>query len=95
MLRPRSLSGTLANRVLLARMRPIVAAPPFWGARRVWDWEGLPVKKQRIERLMREASCSDNRARPTATRTPQAKPKATRPRQYWGIDMMSLQSAGA
>jgi transposase InsO family protein len=80
-----------ADGPLLGRMRPIVEAHPFWGYRRVWAWlryrEGLPVNKKRIYRLMREAGWTVQRARQAATRTPKAKPKATRPRQYWGIDM--------
>ncbi|WP_447974985.1 IS3 family transposase [Nitrospira sp. Kam-Ns4a] len=66
-------------------------AHPFWGYRRVWAWlryrESLPVNKKRGSRLMREAGLTVKRARHAATRTPKAKPQATRPRQYWGIDM--------
>jgi transposase InsO family protein len=68
----------------------ITEAHPFWGYRRVWAWlryrEGLPVKKQRGSRLMREAGLTVKRVSHAATRTPKAKPQATRPRQSWGID---------
>lgn len=57
----------------------------------MWAWlryrEGLRVNKKRVYRLMREAGLTVKRQVHAATRTPKAKPKATRPRQYWGIDM--------
>ncbi|WP_447972778.1 IS3 family transposase [Nitrospira sp. Kam-Ns4a] len=80
-----------SDEALLARIRPISQAHPFWGYRRVWAWlrdrEGLLVNTKRGYRLMREAGWTVKRARHAATRTPKAKPKATRPRQFWGIDM--------
>jgi transposase InsO family protein len=80
-----------SDEALLARIRPLTEAHPFWGYRRVWAWlrsrEGLRVNKTRIYRLMREAGVTVTRARHAATRTPKAKPQATRPRQYWGSDM--------
>ncbi|WP_447974937.1 transposase [Nitrospira sp. Kam-Ns4a] len=79
-----------SDEALLARIRPISQAHPFWGYRRVWAWlrdrERLPVKTKRGSRLMREAGLTVKRARHAATRTPRAKPTATRPRQDWGID---------
>jgi transposase InsO family protein len=90
----RSAEATAPDRTdqaLLARIRSITEAHPFWGYRRVWAWlryrEGLPVNKKRVYRLMREAGLTVKRVSHAATRTPKAKPKATRPRQYWGIDM--------
>jgi len=80
-----------SDEALLARIRPLTEAHPFWGYRRVWAWlryrEGLRVNKKRVYRLMREAGLTVKRARHAVTRTPRAKPKATHPRQYWGIDM--------
>jgi transposase InsO family protein len=75
----------------LSRIRLITEAHPFWGYRRVWAWlryrEGRCLNKKRVYRLMREASLTVKRGRYVATRTPKAKPQASRPRQYWGIDM--------
>jgi putative transposase len=80
-----------SDEALRARIRPITEAHPFWGYRRVWAWlryrEGLCVNKKRVYRLMRAAGLTVKRARHAATRTPRAKPKATQPRQFWGIDM--------
>lgn len=80
-----------ADGELLARIRPLTEAHPFWGYRRVWAWlryrEGLRVNKKRVYRLMGEAGLTVKRRPHVATRTPRTKPKATRPRQYWGIDM--------
>lgn len=59
--------------------------------RRVWAWlrdrEALHVKKKRVYRVMREAGVTVKRVCHAATRTPRAKPTATRPWQYWGIDI--------
>jgi hypothetical protein len=80
-----------SDAALLARIRPITTAHPFWGYRRVWAWlryrERLRANTKRVYRLMREAGLTVKRARHAATRTTKAKPKATRPRYSWGIDM--------
>jgi putative transposase len=50
--------------------------------------EGLLVNRKRIHRLMRENGLLVEQVRHKALRTSQrGKPKATRPDQYWGIDM--------
>lgn len=73
-----------SDEALLARIRSVTEAHPFWGYRRVWAWlryrEGLLVNKKRVYRLMREAGLTVKRARHAATRTPRSKPRATRPR---------------
>ena len=51
------------------------------------DWEGRGGNKKRGYRLMREAGWTVKQNRRRATRVPRSKPKATRPRQLWGIDM--------
>jgi transposase InsO family protein len=80
-----------SDEALVVQIRPITEAHPFWGYRRVWAWlryrEGLRVNKKRVYRLMREAALTVKRTRHAATRTPRAKPQASRPRQVWGIDM--------
>jgi transposase InsO family protein len=80
-----------SEQALLAQIRAVTEAHPFWGYRRVWAWlqyrQGLRVNKKRVFRLMREAGLTVKRVSHAATRTPKAKPQATRPRQYWGIDM--------
>jgi transposase InsO family protein len=80
-----------SDEALLARIRSLSETHPFWGYRRVWAWlcyrEGLRVNKKRVYRLMREARLTVTRTPHAATRTPRAKPQATRPQQFWGIDM--------
>lgn len=81
-----------SDQALVERIRPIVEAHPFWGYRRVWAWlryrESMGgVNKKRVYRLMREGGLTVKSVRHAAVRTPRAKPRATRPKQYWGIDM--------
>lgn len=80
-----------ADQVLLGRIRAICGDHPFWGYRRVWAWlryrEHFTVNKKRVYRLMRQADLLVKKRPKPATRTPRSKPKATRPKQYWGIDM--------
>jgi len=80
-----------ADEALLKRIRVICGDHPFWGYRRVWAWlrfrEHYQVNKKRIYRLMRQADLLVKKRPKPAKRTPRSKPKATRPKQYWGIDM--------
>jgi transposase InsO family protein len=86
----------LRNKALLDKVREIKAEHPFWGYRRVSNslryQHGLPVNKKRIERLMRKNSLQVKpNLRLKACRTPlKAKPRATRPNEWWGIDMTKV-----
>jgi putative transposase len=81
---------------LLPRIQQLKADHPFWGYRRIWAYlhyvERLPVHKKRIFRVMRENSLlvtPNQRLR--AKRTPtRAKPRPTKPNEWWGIDMTKL-----
>lgn len=77
---------------LLERIKGIKAEHPFWGYRRVTAWlrhrENVMVNQKRVRRLMKEHGFMVTQVVHKAKRTPQrSKPKAERPRQYWGIDM--------
>ncbi len=77
---------------LVSRIKEIKTEHPFWGYRRVSAWlkhrEGIKVNRKRIHRLMKEHGLLATQTIHKAKRTPQgSKPKADRPRQYWGIDM--------
>jgi transposase InsO family protein len=83
---------------LLALIRPIKAEQPGWGYRLVWAYlkyrQGYQVNKKRIYRVMRE---NDLLVKPNwrlkAKRDNQNnrnKPRATRPNQFWGIDMTKV-----
>jgi transposase InsO family protein len=77
---------------LVARIEAIKAEHPFWGYRRVRAWlvhrEGIVVNEKRVRRIMKEHGLMATQRVRKAKRAPQrSKPKAERPRQYWGIDM--------
>jgi putative transposase len=80
---------------ILASIKEIKQRHPFWGYRRVRAWlkyrEGLPVGHKRVYRLMKENELLVPQKRYRAKRQPAGhKPRATRPRQFWGIDMTKL-----
>jgi transposase InsO family protein len=96
MRRRRSTKVAQRNRELLQRIQALKAEHPFWGYRRIWAYlkfvDRLQVNKKRILRLMRE---NDLLVKPNrklrAKRSPtRGKPKATRPNQWWGIDMTKV-----
>jgi transposase InsO family protein len=84
--------GDLNDCEVLRRIKEIKAEHPFWGYRRVTAWlkhrEGIRVNHKRIQRLMKEHGLLATQTIHKAKRTPKrSKPRADRPRQYWGIDM--------
>jgi putative transposase len=85
----RDLAG---DRVLVALMQQIKDAHLFWGYRRVWAWLrfrlDVVVNQKRVRRLMKEHGLMVPRNIHKAKRTPtRNKPRASRPRQIWGMDM--------
>jgi putative transposase len=90
--RPAKKTTTAMNQALVEKLKELRLGHPFWGYRRMTAWlryrEGLLVNRKRIHRLMRENALLVEQVRHKALRTSQRpKPKATRPSQYWGIDM--------
>jgi hypothetical protein len=80
------------NQVLVEKLKELRLAHPYWRDWRMTAWrryrEGLPVNRKRIHGLMREKGLLVEQERRKALRTSQRpKPKATRPNEYWGIDM--------
>jgi putative transposase len=76
----------------VTRIKELKQAHPFWGYRRVRAWlkyrQGLPVSYKRVYRLMKANELLVPPKRYRAKRKPVGrKPRATRPRQFWGIDM--------
>jgi len=87
------------NAKLTARLKELRVDHPFWGYRRMTAWlnhrEGYAVNRKRIYRLMRENSLLVEQKRYKAVRTSQrSKPRATRPNQFWGIDMTKFMVPG-
>jgi len=87
------------NAKLTARLKELRVDHPFWGYRRMTAWlnhrEGYAVNRKRIYRLMRENSLLVEQKRYKAVRTSQrSKPRATKPNQFWGIDMTKFMVPG-
>lgn len=86
------------KKVLLPHIHSSKADHPFWGYRRVWAYIkyrlNIPVNKKRIYRIMKEQHLLvQPNTRLRAIRSNQAyknKPHATRPNQFWGIDMTKV-----
>lgn len=86
------------DQVLLELIRPIKAEQPGWGYRMVWAYlkyrQGHQVNKKRVYRVMKEHSLLvQPNLRLKAKRDNQNnrnKPRATRPNQFWGIDMTKV-----
>ncbi|MBE0433785.1 IS3 family transposase [candidate division WOR-3 bacterium] len=81
-----------ADNVLVVLMRQIKDAHIYWGYRRVWAWlrfrSGVVVNQKRVRRLMKEHGLMVPRRIHKAKRMPQrSKPRPSRPRQIWGMDM--------
>jgi transposase InsO family protein len=88
------------NSPVVARIKEIKAAHPFWGYRRIWAHlkyvDGLAVNRKRVFRLMQKHELVVKPGiRLKAVRTPQrSKPRPSRPRQWWGIDMTKVMVEG-
>ena len=77
---------------LLERINAIKTGHPFWGYRRVRAWlvhrDKIRVNEKRVRRVMKDNGLMATQTVHKAKRTSQRrKPRAERPRQYWGIDM--------
>ena len=95
-MRKPSYSVTLRNEYVLERIKSIKGEHPFWGYRRVWAYlryiDGLIVNKKRVYRLMRENNLTVKpNTRLIAKRVSERpKPRADKPKQWWGIDMTKV-----
>jgi putative transposase len=96
MTRRRALRVVQEDAALLPPIQQLKAEPPFWGYRRLWAYlrfvEQQPVNKKRSLRLMREHHLLVSpHVKLKAKRTPRRnKPKATKPNEWWGIDMTKV-----
>ncbi len=99
MKRAKSQSVIRRNQELLDQIKQIKTDHPLWGYRRIWSYlkyrQGIPVNKKRIYRLMKEQNLIVTpQVRLKAKRGPmRPKPVASRPNQFWGIDMTKRLSA--
>ena len=86
------------NEQLLSRIQEIKADHPFWGYRRVWAYlkyrQHILVNHKRVYRLMKmhnllvEPNLRLKAIRANASH--RSKPRASKPNQYWGIDMTKI-----
>jgi len=96
MKRKKSLKRIERDQPILALIRDIKVDHPFWGHRRIWAYlrfhYDLKIGKNRVYRLMREHGLLvKQNLRLIAKRAAyKPKPKATRPNQFWGIDMTKI-----
>ena len=80
---------------LREQIRSSCQAHPFWGYRRVTAWlryrEDMWVNHKKVYRIMGEEGLTVNRKqRQRIPKSVRSKPRADRPRQYWGIDMTKV-----
>ena len=96
MKRKKSLSVIERNKAVLAEIKNVKTDHPLWGYRRIWSYlkyrQGIAVNKKRIYRLMRENEMLVTpQVRRKAKRGPiKPKPIASKPNQFWGIDMTKI-----
>jgi len=84
---------------LLEKIRTLAGEHPFWGYRRITAYLrhkcGLRVNRKRVRRLMRLHGLTVPVKRYKAKRVEtRAKPKASRPNQWWGTDMTKFYVQG-
>ncbi len=84
------------NKQILKLIYEIKKEHPFWGYRRVWAYvrfhHGFEINPKRIYRLMQmnKLMCPKNHKLKATRRNYRSKPKATKPNQFWGIDMTKM-----
>lgn len=99
MKRAKSKSVIQRNLALLEQIKTIKTDHPLWGYRRVWSYlkfrQGMTVNKKHIHALMKENGMLVTKlVRLKAKRGPtRPKPVASRPNQFWGIDMTKIKLA--
>jgi len=100
MKRAKSQSVIRRNQELLDQIKQIKTDHPLWGYRRIWSYlkyrQGVAVNKKRVYRLMKEQNLIVTpQVRLKAKRGPiRPKPVASRPNQFWGIDMTKIKLHG-
>jgi transposase InsO family protein len=80
------------NAHIVGHIKSIGGEHPFWGYRRITAWlrhkEGHVVNRKKVYNLMKKNNLLVPHRVHRAKRAPnRSKPKAVKPRQYWGIDM--------
>lgn len=89
---PKEANPSMEDAELIERIREIKLNHPFWGYRRVRAWlvhrEKIQIGEKKVKAIMKANGLLATQTVHKAKRTPQrSKPRADRPKQYWGIDM--------
>ena len=83
---------------ILHQIKNIKSEHPFWGYRRVWAnlkySKCLLINKKKIYRIMKENHLLEKVKLKKVSRSHKKKPKASYPRQFWGIDMTKIMIDG-
>ena len=88
------------NAQLLERIRDLKAEHPFWGYRRIWAHlrylDGLIANQKRVYGIMKAADLlvQPNLKLRARRKAATAKPRPTRPNQWWGIHMTKVMIEG-
>ena len=96
MKRKRSVSRLNKDAPILSRIRMIKAEHPLWGYRRIWAYmryrDSIVIGKNRVYRLMSEHQLlvTKNYRLKAKRYSTRAKPKASVPNQFWGMDMTKV-----
>lgn len=82
----------LQDMLLIEKIKAIKVEHPYWGYRRIRAWlryrAGILVNEKKVRRIMKTQGLMVKQAIYKAKRTSaKSKPRAERPKQYWGIDM--------
>lgn len=96
MKRKRSLSRIEQDKKHLAKIKTIKNDHPLWGYRRVWKYlnnrKKYKIGKNAVQRIMQEndLTVKPNDRLKAKRGNLRSKPRATRPNQFWGIDMTKI-----
>lgn len=100
MKRQRSQSTIKRDQNTLRLIQTIKLDHPLWGYRRVWCYLRYRMKiiigKNRVHRVMKEQKMlvtKNQRLKAKRGHSNRPKPQATRPNQFWGIDMTKIKLA--
>ena len=85
----------MQDQQIISHIKNLKADHPYWGYRRIWANLNHKLQtqynKKRIYRIMKQNNLLLSKETTNkALRTQKSKPIATRPNQYWGIDMTKV-----
>jgi len=84
---------------LLEKIKQIASEHPFWGYRRIWAYlkfrKGIRISQRKVYKLLKENGLFvPQRPKKARRKADKPKPQATRPKQFWGIDMTKFMLSG-